>query len=1077
MNKTVTLYPKYISTGASLDGVIGNGTRAGGEDYRTIPASSMLYVGTIAFNTNPLLNLSTACILKNYDITFNQRCGIWTGGTELYWEFIPRRLTNVEYGDTLSNGGVYLNKFTAYGMSQSSAISKTNGGDYLDGGRSRTLYSGSYEYLIGYSGNLLGFYLQANNPAAFKYKLYLKDLYATVTYEAKYRVVFYDDDGSPLSSQTVNGGERATAPNVSRTGYTVAWSCDGKSGTYSASNLPTSEDTDLVFRAVYNPIPKVLGVTVPPKGQLNVYKAVNNAWQMQEGSLENGKHYYTFYYGDHIKVEAVGCNDLSEDLIAELSDPFDGPISSTTVNGASSTTLKVFESNSYTANRILTVTPQPHYFTITTVAGAGGTITTTHRVTRTAPTTIYVRTISGYRIKTVKVDGVSQSIPDDQLYSKTFVNVQADHSVEATFERIQYSITFDLPQGVSVTANGTAVSGNSLTVDHGDEIEFVFSCGDNLSLTGLFLDDSEDSLMDPVFKQVKTAAHTIYYVDGAHTLKATATSDLVTIGITQPNQAYGTITGETGKYIRQASGSTNTLTFTVTENVGYGFVKWDDDSTTRPLVFAPTADRTVSATFEALDQVTRAFVNAQKPYYKNATAQDKLIVPFIGGKISAKGQTSKDVTISAKTSDTTAFSFVADPGFVFESAFVRYYDSADPDLSHPDRTETTTSNPFSLHDLSAKRVQIEAYFKRLTYEVDVTPKEEAKTPDGTCTVSVLPQAYTDETYTDPKQYFFESVLTLTATPGEGWYFSKWSDEGGEGKNVRTITIPVGGVELQAIFRKYTFEQHFTSCEGGSISIDGQSATDVTAEYGDNLLLTFTAEIGQKIKDVLLDGVSVFEDVTLTRRGGTYWLRNITAAHTVAVVFTPRIYTNGRKLLDYYPPVIRSIVDIQRLMAAFQIENDAMWDAISFVAENQYIETATAEGVSMWERELGIIPAATDTLNQRKARLRLKWVPSNNFTTKWLHGWLKDACGTDVPWPEVEGYTLKVTLPWFATWWSIFEDLRLYKPANIVLDPNVALPEDSGNLYAGFAMQTEYEYEVDGEAAEPLYDDNESEESP
>ncbi len=39
---------------------------------------------------------------------------------------------------------------------------------------------------------------------------------------------------------------------------------------------------------------------------------------------------------------------------------------------------------------------------------------------------------------------------------------------------------------------------------------------------------------------------------------------------------------------------------------------------------------------------------------------------------------------------------------------------------------------------------------------------------------------------------------------------------------------------------------------------------------------------------------------------------------------------------------------------------------------------------------------------------------------------------------------------------------------------MSLPEEKGNLYAGFAMQTEYEYEVDGEEAEPLI---ESEETP
>lgn len=1062
MQKTVTLYPKYIQADVGMDGVVSNGLKVGGEDYRTVHGSSVMYLGTIAFNTSPLHNLSFACRLKNYNITFNQRCGAWTGGTELYWTFYPRLLTNVTYGEALSNGGVRLQSFAAYKLSETGVQSKSNGSGYFDDDRTRTLYTGTYDgVLFGYADSLLGFYLQANNPAAFNYKLYLKSLRASVTYEARYRVIFYDDNGNPISDQIVDGGERATAPNVSRTGYTVAWSCDGKSGTYSSSNLPTSEDTDLVFRAVYSPVPKVLGVTVPEKGQLNVYKAINNEWQLQEGSLEYGKRYYTFYYGDHIKVEAVGCNELSEDLIAELADPFGDSVSSETKNGYTTEPIKVYESNNYITNNILTVTPQTHYFMITTEAGAGGTITSTRRIARTDSATIDAIAFVGYSIASVTVDNVAQAVTDNQSWSIPFSNVQADHKVVAKFERIQYSITFDLPQGVSVTANGEAVSGNALMVNHGDEIEFVFSCIGSMSLTGLYLDNGEESLMDPVFKQVKTAAYTIDNITDGHTLRAAATSDLVTISI-DDQMEHATITGDTGTYIRQASDSDNQLTFTIEVDVGYGFVRWDDDTTTIPLTFAPTSTRTVSATLEALDQITRAFVQAKLPYYKDATINDKRNVPFIGGKISVKGQTRTGVTISAKTSETTAFSFVADQGFEFESALIRYYDSANPDMSHPDRSETITSNPFNLHDLSAKRVQIEALFRRLTYKVDITPKKEAKTTDGLCSVSVVPEAYTDETYTDPKQYFFESVLTLTATPGTGWYFRKWSDDGGEGKNVRTITVPVGGVELQAIFAKYTFDQHFSACEGGSVTIDGQPATDVTAEYGDDLLLTFAADLGQKIKDVLVDGVSVFEDVTLTMHGGTYLLTNITAAHTVAVVFMPKIYTNGRKLFDYWPPVIQAIRDMQEIARIQQPLIDEAWDSASFLMENQFIDTATEEGVAMWEKELGIVPKSTDTLRQRKAKLRLKWVPHNRFTMRWLYEWLKTVCDTEqIKKPKTIDYALKLFLPYYADWQTICEDLERYMPCNLWLDPHITMPDSEKRIMVGFALHTKETIQIDG----------------
>lgn len=830
-----------------------------------------------------------------------------------------------------------------------------------------------------------------------------------------------------------------------------------------ASGLPTSQETDIAFIAVYTPVPVQFTYKRPSKGQINVYRYEDNDWQLQTGGWNGNYCYYSLLYGNHIKAEAVDCNDLSEDLLAEVTGDNATPISSTTINGSSDTTLKVFEVNSLTANRNLTVTPQTHYFTVTTsvINNIGGTITPSRRVKRTGSTTISVTPTAGYKIKAVKVDNVSQTIANDQSFSYAFTNVQADHTVEATFARIQYTITFDLPSGVSVTADGSAVSGNALTVNHGSTIEFAFSCGSSMSLTGLFLDSSTDSLMAPVFRQVQNVTYTMFYITGAHTLKATATSNLVTVTIGE-NTGNGTVTSDdltngTGKFVR----SGGTLHFEAEADYAWRFLQWFDEDDT-----GTTKNVTITAQYPENSTLT---VYAEFEHPDNAVDVD-----IIGDGTVEK---SRD---AAYDDESVTFRAVAAEGWTFKkwdwTTGSQESQGSGPSQAPP-RTPRKTDNPVTLLWGNVTDHVIHCYFQRTAHDVTLTKNGEPNTV-AISEVENPEPFYTNEDLSDPSDgggdYWFGATLHLTATPGTGWHFVRWSDGGGEGKNTRSIVIGTADIELQAMFAKDTFEQHFKAGEGGSVTINGESATDVTAEFGDDLLLTFTAELGQKIKDVLVDGVSVFEDVTLTRRGGTYLLASIDAAHTVAVVFAPRIYTNGRRLLDYYPPVIASIVDIQRLMAAYQVSIDALWDAVSFLHENQYIETATDEGVSLWERELGIIPAATDTLNQRKARLRLKWVPSNNFTTKWLHGWLEDVCGATVPWPEVEGYTLKVTLPWFASWWSIFNDLRVYKPANIVLDPCVETPQASGKLYAGFAMQTEYQITIPKESFEIP---TESEESP
>lgn len=1017
MQNTKTLYPAYITANSGFTAILRNS----GAEYaeKEIPANGSVHVGTIAFDCSSLRSLSAACSVNEYRIDYDQRVRIPTGKPKIWW-----RSTGWLISDYTLSGTTLTVK--AKSILGGQIASPTSGDNWKPNGG--VLYSGSLADATG-TNNLLGFDLYGTSDASFSYRLWMKNLRATVTYTQRYIARFYDENGTTLlNAQTLDANQQPTPPTVSKTGYDVTWKKVGTNAVYDGSALPSSVETDIAFQAVYTK--KSYRVTAYPSYNsetpgVYIQQYVDGNWQTLEPQLTTtGYDSHLMYYGDRIRFVAAGYNN-SLDLRYRIGGGAYDYAEVRTLVVPNGYPAVIAEDTVENLNSCYIVGSDTHYFTITTQAGAGGTITTTHRVARTAPTTIYVRALSGYRIKTVTVDGVAQTIADDQLYTNTFVNVRADHSVVAEFELVQYSITFDLPQGVSVTANGTAVSGNSLTVDHGDEIEFVFSCGDDQSLTGLFLDDIEDSLMDPVFKQVQTAAYTIYYINGPHTLQATATSDLATVTIQQ--STGGTITSDKGegKFIL---GTEITLTYEREKN--YQFMRWWDNTWDNPKTVTLSQDLAVSAIWNYLAHDVNVVVQPLK--YKGVTFTG---TASVSNQYPEEGE---DVVLTALPDEKSDFWYWT------------YFDGTVGGMPHG---VTSYDNPITIKwGGDILRDEVKLYFKIKLFSV-------YSSTEGDGTVEITGASVEGGVVVS----FFGEDVTFVAKANDRWHFSHWLDEPNNTSSVRVVKMPARDLELTAVFKKDTHK----------ISVsDGQ---EYYPEHGDNLLIPFVADYGYKLSDVLVDGNSVFDSVTLTRRGGTLFLENITSPHTVEVVFKARIYTNGRKLLDYYPPVIASIVDIQRLMAAFQVENDAMWDAISFIAENQYIETATAEGVSMWERELGIIPAPTDTLTQRKARLRLKWVPSNNFTMKWLHGWLEDVCGTSVPWPEVEDYTLHVTLPWFASWWSIFSDLRTYKPANIVLDPNVALPEESGNLYAGFAMQTEYEYEVDGETAEPLYDEIEDDE--
>ncbi len=80
-------------------------------------------------------------------------------------------------------------------------------------------------------------------------------------------------------------------------------------------------------------------------------------------------------------------------------------------------------------------------FTITTSAGTGGTITATSTVNYNGSKDIVITPNTGYRIADIQVDGVSlQSFTTDE-YTYPFNDVQADHTITATFEVIKYSVT------------------------------------------------------------------------------------------------------------------------------------------------------------------------------------------------------------------------------------------------------------------------------------------------------------------------------------------------------------------------------------------------------------------------------------------------------------------------------------------------------------------------------------------------------------------------------------------------------------------------------------------------------------
>lgn len=160
----------------------------------------------------------------------------------------------------------------------------------------------------------------------------------------------------------------------------------------------------------------------------------------------------------------------------------------------------------------------------------------------------------------------------------------------------------------------------------------------------------------------------------------------------------------------------------------------------------------------------------------------------------------------------------------------------------------------------------------------------------------------------------------------------------------------------------------------------------------------------------------------------------------------------RQLLDYLPPVLQSVTEFAAITGAQQPEIEATWDALDLVMNNQFIDSATEVGVAVWEAELGIVPFAADTLDDRKRRIKAAWTYGVVYTYTWLMNWLRTSCGGSNPLPTVSDYTVQVALPVSVDYLHMLEDIRRYVSANMLIDPLILLSQAKTPHYTGAALR-------------------------
>ena len=143
------------------------------------------------------------------------------------------------------------------------------------------------------------------------------------------------------------------------------------------------------------------------------------------------------------------------------------------------------------------------------------------------------------------------------------------------------------------------------------------------------------------------------------------------------------------------------------------------------------------------------------------------------------------------------------------------------------------------------------------------------------------------------------------------------------------------------------------------------------------------------------------------------------------------------VLGYFPPVLQEIYEIQGVAQGQNSELNHLWQGAEDLLNDQFVETATQNGVSRWERMLGLNPKNTDTLPERKFRIQSALSGRLPFTVWGLRQQLSGLCGEENFQLTVDYANYKVSvllaLEAESNFEAVEEMLKTMLPANLIIE--------------------------------------------
>lgn len=143
------------------------------------------------------------------------------------------------------------------------------------------------------------------------------------------------------------------------------------------------------------------------------------------------------------------------------------------------------------------------------------------------------------------------------------------------------------------------------------------------------------------------------------------------------------------------------------------------------------------------------------------------------------------------------------------------------------------------------------------------------------------------------------------------------------------------------------------------------------------------------------------------------------------------------LVSYLPPFLSEFKENTIALEAENPEFALAWDAQARVLKNEFIETADEYGISRFEKMLGIVPQAEDTLESRRVVVKSRWFNGIPYTMRVLLERLIELCGDGgfTVEKKFEQYEIKVhtVLPVGERLNEVKHLLEYMLPANMIRD--------------------------------------------